>query len=215
MRLVKVVVLAAVVLLIVPQVVSAQESKNTVRLSAEYISPTGDFTGVILLDDLEAEAKLQADEALGAEVGYEYRYSDLLGLEANLAYTKHDIRLSALGVDEKVGDVTFMPLLFGANFHLFRGKKVDFYVGPTLGLAMFGDINQTGAASGPSIKTKDKFTWGGALGLDVPFGSHWAFTAGAKYLVLDAETDAAEVLGENIKLGFDPWIVRAGIAYRF
>jgi outer membrane protein W len=202
MRLVKVLILVTVVALMVPQVAAAADTKSSFGVLLGYISPTGNSTlgGV----------KFEADSTMAAGLAYQYSFNEKFSLGASLLYAKYDFNMTGSGFsNEKCCDATFMPLLLDGNFHLLKNTaSVDFYLGPTGGYAMWGDSK---GVDGGSEKLKNNFVYGLNLGLDVPFQASWAFNAGLRYLKSKAESD--EVAGDNIDV--DPWILTAGVSYRF
>jgi outer membrane protein W len=206
MKLVKVLVLVAMVALIVPQIASAADAKNEIGLFVGYVSPTGEQTGT----DGDISWKDKADSAMSFGVAYQYRFTDLFSLGANLMYSKLDVKETETDIAEhKIGDITFMPLLFDGNFHVLKNSKnVDFYLGPTVGYAFWGDFKDV---DGDTVSAKGEFVYGANFGLDVPFGDNWAFNAGVRYLLVGAEPDfpGAE------KMDVNPWVATVGISYKF
>jgi outer membrane protein W len=92
---------------------------------------------------------------------------------------------------------------------------VDFYIGPTVGYAMWGDLQPKDMAVEFGIeepqKLKSDFVYGANLGFDFPFHDAWAFNLGLRYLWVKAEPDAAGA--ESIDV--NPLIVTVGISYKF
>jgi len=106
-----------------------------------------------------------------------------------------------------------MPILFDANFHLFGGSAIDFYLGPTIGYAMFDDFEPVPIEGVETVNTplNDQFTYGVNVGLDFNLGENWAISGGLRYLLLDAEPDAPDAS----TLPINPVIVTVGVGYKF
>ncbi len=203
MRLTKVLALIAVVALAVP-LANAADTKHKFSFGVGYFMPMSDYS---FTEDTYT-ITMATDDALGFGLGYEFYYNEMVSFGASLWYADHDMTLSVSGEpDSDYGSVAWMPILFDANFHLLKGKPVDFYFGPTLGYAMFDDWKYASETMG----MKDQFVYGVNLGLDVPFAESWAFTAGLRYLLLDAEPD---VTGADA-VGVDPLVLTVGVGYKF
>jgi outer membrane protein len=213
MKLCKIAVLV-VALALVSQMAWAGQGDKMFRFHLGYVEPTGDYKETFDETPTLLQAlgyTIEADSAIGPEVGFEYMFNDKVGFDVNLGYFDHDVEISGGGSSETIGDVTMMPLLFGANFHLTQDKNVDFYVGPTVGYVMFGDLDFTSKFGGDSVGIKDDFGYGVNLGLDVPINDKWSFSTGLRYFVVGAEIDESGAPTVDI----DPIAVRVGAAVNF
>lgn len=203
------VLLVLAMALMIPAAALAEAPQHTFRGNLVYVSPTGDET---IFD-----TKVEADSALGFGLAYEYRFTDLYGLEGQLTYSSHDVQIGG----ETAGDTSVMPLTLALNFHLSKNDKVDFYVGPVIGYVFYDDLSLDDDWGGEDVKLKNGFAWGVQAGIDVPFNENWAFTAGLTYLQTTAETDeewgpaTAVESDRDLELDVNPWVLRAGIALKF
>ena len=145
----------------------------------------------------------------------EYRMNDRFGLEAGLmvaqieSFFMYDSATEWLMDDD---ESSFMALTFGPNFHLTPNQKVDFYVGPFVGLAQFGDASYELNGVALDRVTRDfdsEFMFGVQLGLDVPLGqSPWALHFGGLFMDLATGSDDGDV-------DLNPLIGTIGLAYNF
>jgi len=178
------------------------------RLSAVYISPTGDGSFI--------DTTVEADSAWGGSLGWEFRCGHWVGIDLNAIYAKHDINVVGYG---KVGETTFLPVTLGLNVHVTPEKSpVDVFVGALFGYAMYDDLETR--VDGYSLKADvdSNFVYGFNLGIEVPAPKRgWAFFAAVKYLV--AEYNAAvtvdSVSAGDFAVDINPWIGQAGLAYRY
>lgn len=179
---------------------------NCSRFGIQFVSPTGD------LRDIELDEVLEADNALGISFGYEHVFFDKVGIDFNVAYSKHDLKLTEMGETTTIGDIEMMmPFTAGVNFHMVRNTFVDLYIGPFAGYVLFGDINPSGPEESTYSINSD-FSVGGVLGFDVAFtGKGFMFTSALKYMKVKAETDVAD----SEELDIDPWVLQIGLGYRF
>jgi len=211
MRLMKVLALVAIVALAVP-LANAADSKHKFSLFTGYAMPNGDYTE----SDVElGNLKIEADDAMGYGLGYEFRYNKLMSFGASLSNWSHDVNYTIsddTGSESgKFGETSWMPILFDANFHLFGSSAIDFYLGPTLGYAMWDDLTPEPDIEFSQVAIKDAFTYGVNIGLDINLGENWAISGGLRYLLLDAEVDEPDAP----TIGVDPIIVTVGVGYKF
>ena len=192
---------------------AAADTKHSLGLFVGYVSPTGDWTASDA--GLTVTVELESTTCFG--LAYQYRFSEGFSLGAGLLTAKHDVKGSVAGFGSAtIGDTTFTPLLIDGNFHVLKNReKVDFYLGPTLGYAMWGDFKPNEAAASldaPQSSIESSFIYGANFGLDVPLGEHWALNLGLRYLLASAKVEGE---GEPPDIDVDPWIGTVGASYRF
>lgn len=222
----------AIVILAATLPVHSGDRPHLVRFGGAYVVPTGDLTedGFFVEDlgdgtrlEFQGDLTIEAVEAFGPFVSYEYRLSPRIGLEAAVTSTRHDVDgtldgtlqqidnlsgevLAEMALEETatVGDVSLMPLTLGLNVHLLGEDGLDLYVGPVAGYVWFGDLE----IEGETVAIDDDVTFGAVLGLDVPLGDRWIVGGAVRYLAVSADLE-----GES--LGVDPWVVHAHAGVRF
>ncbi len=170
--------------------------------------------GTLALGQAEERTDLKTSAGGGVGLNVEYRANDRIGIEGGLLYWELDSMLSFDSATEwlMAGDSTnVLTITAGLNFHLTPNQKVDFYIGPYIGMALIDNASFAlgGSVGTVSGNTDDEFVWGGQIGLDIPFGgSGWAFHLGARYMDLG-------VGGDGVDLDIDPLMGTAGLAYSF
>jgi len=99
----------------------AQNNKFKVFVAAAYVSPTGDNPVEIstIIDDIVA-----TDE-LGFDVGFEWRFSKLFGLEIDYLNAGHEVEFGGLAIAELDLEAASVTL----DFHMIHIKVVDFWIG--------------------------------------------------------------------------------------
>lgn len=159
-------------------------------------------------------SRLTLDRGEGLGVSLERHFNPRIGLEASVMVAQLDSSLFFdLGNDweEDSADVDMLAFMIGPNFHLTPDKRVDFYIGPFIGLVDFGDAiyRVLGETKRRDFDNEDVI--GLQLGLDVPFGKKgWAFHVGARYMDLSTEIEE-----EGPELSLDPIVATVGFAYKF
>jgi outer membrane protein W len=216
--------LALAVLVLVASIPAmAGQGDKIIRFGAAWSSPTGDFVDTFESVDYREVATLEADSAIGPFFGFEFMVSDLIGIDGTIIYTTHDID-SDFFVEEggevvfddcmTIGDVSVMPLFVSAHFHVVQNDLLDYYIGPTIGYVMYGDLKLIPEFEEDDVPLKDDFGIGVVTGIDVPFGSGgWNFVTALRYIKTAAEIDEPEVTG--IEIDIDPWILQVGVGKRW
>lgn len=140
------------------------------RFGLKWVSPTGDLSttqsGSIRFEDvtepgwidLTLAGNFEPDSTIGYGIGFEYMFTDMIGLDFNLDYSKHDVDSTFSGSTtftpddpppnpetvpisgSQNGEIALMPITAGVNFHFAAGESVDFYVGPFVGYIFYDDL---------------------------------------------------------------------------
>lgn len=180
---------------------SADDTNWRLRFGVFYGSPTGDLS--------ESGQTTQLDDSVGFFLNAEFLVTDRFGIEPCVGYATHEITVDEPGFPTlEFGETTWAALTINANFHLLLERKVDLYVGPTVGYVFWGAIESDEFPS--DVPTDDTVALGANIGIDVPFGeSAWSFTGALRYLATDLGVEG----GGDI--GVDPVQVKVGVSYRF
>ncbi len=237
----KSIVVAAVLiaLMIASSLAFAEAGKSKIRFGLQYVSPTGDLkeSGFeagpwvytvydpdgepfdVSVSDIDYIATTEADSALGLFFGYEYMVTDMIGIDANLAYSKHDIehRDEVYGIFDVEGvtgdfseistlegDISMMPITVGVNFHVMQKEKVDLYLGPFLGYVMYGDIKWNKVTAQFSLTPDDPL-------LDPLAGSFTESASGKTKIKSDFGFGA--VVGIDVPFGSGGWMFSSSLKY--
>ncbi len=216
MRLVKALVLIAVIVVVVPPMAAAEDLKNSLGLAVGYLGPTGTLDTDWVVGEVSTPTEFKFESTGIVGLTYQHRFSERLSLGAAYLYGTPDLKATSSGKSGTVGNAVFSPLLLDANIHVLKGtSSVDFFVGPTLGWGMWGDLKPSGYAGSLNLTTSQKlnsdYVYGLNFGLDVPFKTKWAFNAGVRYLWVKAE----QAGGGGLSLDVNPWIGTVGVSVRF
>jgi len=181
---------------------SAETGDKQLRFGLLFSSPMDDYS--------ETGQTTEFDDSTGLLVAFEYWVTDRIGIEPSLGTASYDIGISETGIPNlDFGQVDLLGLNVSANFHVLPDSRFDLFVAPTLGYAMWGDIESDVFLQ--DVPTGDEFVYGFTAGVDVPFGKEkWAFTGGLNYMFSDVTIE-----GSSAELGVSPLNLRVGAAYRF
>jgi outer membrane protein W len=178
---------------------AASDTKFKIFGAAAWVAPLDDEdVSIDAVDDT-----LEAAEAVGWNLGFEFRFTDRLGLELDYINSTQDLDFGG----ETIGEFRIEPVSASLNIHLFDSDVVDLYLAPTASWVFFNDVefeNITG-----EVDVDPEFAWGASIGLDIGLGERFAIVTGLRWLNLEAGGDD---VGE---FGIDPLIARAGLGIRF
>lgn len=214
---------AGAVLALVSQPAAAQEpGKFQVKVLATAVLPDGKIKSVDTdLVGLPAGTQTKANDNYVPTVALEYFVSPNISLETICCVTQHDVDgTTGLPGAELVGDAKLIPATLTAKYH-FNPGGISPYVGA--GPAYFMFISDKPGAAARALGVTD-FTASDELGfalqagIDLPVGSRGlAVSLDAKRYFVD--TTARWYVGTTKVIEtehqVDPWVVSAGLAYRF
>lgn len=174
--------------------------------------------GTVLVDG----ADVSDAWSLGADIGY--FLTPNISLNLICCFAQHDVETGgqlrqAIG-EQKIGKMWIFPPAVTANYHFTGLGAWKPYIGAGVQYIHFFDEKPTGtlAALGVNKLTVDD-AFGVVLqaGVDVHLGGGWYANADVKkvFLETDATYKAGNVTVARANIDLDPWIVAAGVGYRF
>lgn len=193
------------------------------KLFATLVAPDGKITDVKTdLIGLPAGTQSKADDNVTPTVAIEYFVTDNISLETIAGVTQHDVDgRGALNGATLVSDAKIVPATLTLKYHFGKEGGVRPYVGAGPSYFIFID-EKPGATTRALGATRQKMgdKLGAALqaGVDIPVNDKGlALSIDAKrYFLRPTATwyaGSTEVLKTRHKLA--PWVVSAGVAFRF
>lgn len=205
-----------------PSVALAEAGDVQVKLLGTYVAPDGKITDVnVDLVGLPATTQTEANDNVVPTVAIEYFFTDNFSVETICCFTQHDVdAVSGLPGAELVSNARLIPATFTAKYHIPTGGVTP-YVGA--GVTYFLWISdKPGAATVPLGVTdtdlSDEFGFVLQAGFDVPVGdSGFGVSLDAKKYFVDttARWYAGNTLAIETEHKLDPWVLSAGVSYRF
>lgn len=214
--------LAGIAALAAPTAAQADEGKVQVKLLGTAVLPDGKVTDVnVDIIGLPSDLQTEANNNVVPTIAIEYFFNDNLSVETICCMTQHDVdAVTGLPGAELVADAKVIPATFTAKYHIDAGP-IRPYVGAGATYFMWVDV-KPGAATIPLTVTKttlsDEFGFVLQAGADVPLGKDgFALTLDAKRYFVDttARWYAGSTLAIETEHKLDPWVLSAGVAYRF
>lgn len=135
-----------------------------------------------------------------------------IAAELIAATTTHDIKLrgSAVG-NAELGSVKLLPPTLTLQYHLNPTGTFRPYVGAGLNYTFFYDVKTGGIAD--NIKYKDHIGYAAQVGFDYMIDDKFGINFDIKKIFL--QTTATVNNSIRAKVDLDPWLIGAGVSYRF
>lgn len=160
-----------------------------------------------------AATGLRADvkEDVMPTVGIAYFLTDHVALDLTLGTTKHSVKAVGPGVNVKVHDTWVLPPVLALQYHFAPAAKVSPYVGAGLNYMIFyGGKDKNGF----KVKLQDGAGYALQAGVDLALKDRWSVNLDAKKVFFSTR---AKINGGALtsKVNLDPWVVSAGLGYKF
>ncbi|MDK2760908.1 MAG: outer membrane beta-barrel protein [Sphingopyxis sp.] len=193
------------------------------KLMATYVAPDGKITDV-KTDRicLPSGTQSKADDNVTPTIAISYFLSDAVSIETIAGVTQHDVDgRGGLNGATLVSDAKIIPATLTLKYHFGKDGGIRPYVGAGPSYFIFIDEKPgaTARALGATrLKMSDKVGAAIQAGIDVPLNaSGLALSIDAKRYVMRPTASwyagGTEVLKTRHRL--DPWVVSAGVAFRF
>ena len=214
--------IAAMVGIASPAMAQEEEGKLQVKLLATAVLPDGKIKSVKTdLVGLPAGTQTEANDNVVPTVAIEYFFSPNVSLETICCVTQHDVdAVSGLPGAELVSDAKVIPATFTLKYHFDAGAVKPYIgAGPTYFLWFDEDPGATTVGLGvDDFKMSDEFGVALQAGVDIAVNDKGlGVTLDAKKYFVDTTArwyvGGTEVIATKHKV--DPWVLSAGLAYRF
>ncbi|MER8760117.1 OmpW family protein [Mesorhizobium sp. M0976] len=157
---------------------------------------------------------LSYSDTVVPELDISYFFTDNIAAELILGTTYANIEgQGAIGALGNIGKVWLLPPTLTLQYHFTDFGEFKPYVGAGVNYTIF--YNQD-AGSADALKVKNTFGTALQVGFDYMVDQHWGVNFDVKKLFLkpdfDVTVDGAKLTG---KADLDPWLIGAGVTYRF
>lgn len=158
--------------------------------------------------------KPEADNAFVPEFDISYFFTKNIAAELILATSPHDLKLkdSKLG-DVDLGDTWILPPTLTLQYHFQPDQAFSPYIGAGVNYTLPYSEDAAGGIV-KQLKADGSFGWALQAGADYWLNNNWGLNIDVKkvWVDVDASINNGAVTG-NVEL--NPWIVGAGVSYRF
>lgn len=164
--------------------------------------------------DTTISGQPDADNAFVPEVDVTYFMTENWALELIAATSPHDLKLknSALG-DVDLGDSWILPPTLTLQYHFTPDNKFSPYLGAGINYTLpYAEDAAGGTVT--SLEADGSFGYAIQAGADYWLNDNWGLNLDIKkiWVDVDASVNSGAITGE---VELDPWVVGAGVSYRF
>lgn len=155
--------------------------------------------------------KARVDNAITPEVDLSYYFSNSISAELIAATSEHELSHNAAG---KLGTAWILPPTLTLQYHPMPNNQFSPYVGAGLNYSLFYGEDSASGVTG--LKVDGGVGYALQAGTDIWIDEHWGFNFDVKKIYLDV--DAKMNLGAtpvSADVDLDPWVIGAGVSYRF
>jgi len=223
--------LAAAAAFTTPALAGSPDGRFQVKVLATAVLPDGGVDKIKSIDSGLAttlsgmgvsDVDAKANDNVVPTVALEYFFSKAVSVETICCFTQHHVNGAAdLAGTRLVDHVLILPATLTAKYHLDTGGPVRPYVGA--GPALFIVFDEKPGATAQALGV-DRVKMSNSLGLALQGGVDIALGQSGYGLSLDAKkyfikptasfyADGAKVLETRHDL--NPWVLSAGVSYRF
>lgn len=155
----------------------------------------------------------QADDAVVPEVDFTYFFTENIAAELIVATSPHDLGLqNSTAGNLDLGDTMILPPTLTLQYHFTPDNKFSPYVGAGINYTL--PYSEDNGNDTMALDADGSFGWALQAGADYWLDEHWGLNLDVKkvWVDVDASINNGAITG-NVEL--DPWIVGAGVSYRF
>lgn len=208
---------------IAPAYAGNSDGKIQLKVFGTAVLPDGKITDVrIDRIGLPARAQSKASNSFVPTIAAEYFLSPNLSIETICCITPHDVNgAGSLSGAKLVNNAIILPATVTVKYHLANGSAIKPYVGagPTRFFIFSEGVGATARTLGATaVNLKDDFGFALQAGTDIKLNDRGlGLSIDAKRYFVDTtavfRAGTTTVLETRHKL--DPWVLSAGLAYRF
>ncbi|MBK8594848.1 MAG: OmpW family protein [Holophagales bacterium] len=202
--------LLALALALSPTALLAGDGPLMVRLRGVYIGPA-DTSDAIPSLGVPADAITVSTKTI-PEVDLSYFFSKSIAAELVLTYPQeHDVELGGT----KIGTFKHLPPTLTLQYHFLPDSVFNPYVGVGVNLTLISDVNLAVPGVGALDLESSSIGFAAGAGFDVKVGEKLYLNADAKWVQIGSDVVLKASGAKVSAVKVDPWLIGAGIGYRF
>jgi outer membrane protein len=181
---------------------SGRNSPWQLRLRAIDVAPQESST-------LSISDKAKVDNNIVPELDISYFFTDHIAAELILATTKHHVTTKN-GLD--LGTAWVLPPTLTVQYHFMPDNAFAPYVGAGVNYTMY--YNEDNGASVNKLQLKNDVGLALQAGFDYWLNDNWGLNLDVKKIYVDSDASVnSNTINGDVHL--NPWVVGAGVSYRF
>jgi outer membrane protein len=171
-------------------------------------------------DVVPALGRLEANDKVFPEIDFTYFITKNLAAELILTYPqRHDLKFAGTGI----GSIKHLPPTLTLQYHFIPEGTVRPYVGAGINYTRFMSVKINAqpavGVDAPIDVDRNSFGLAGQVGVDFKVADNWFINLDAKYVRIKADNvhiTGGVLAGTKVTdLGINPWLLSAGVGYRF
>lgn len=153
--------------------------------------------------------KVGVDNSVVPEFDISYYFTDHISSELILGTSRHDLTYNGTTA---LGKAMILPPTLTAQYHFLPNEKFNPYVGAGLNYSLF--YNENAATGFNNLQMHGGLGYALQTGFDYWVDDHWGVNLDVKkiWLNVDAKLNDGAIRAD---VDLDPWVVGAGVSYRF
>lgn len=167
--------------------------------------------------------KVKVGNSVMPEIDITYMATDHIGFELIAATTKHSAsgRTGTTGSIGRLASTWVLPPTLTVQYHPISKGPVRPYVGAGINYTLFYSEKASkgleAAVGETRVRMKDSVGWAAQLGVDFDLNDRVFLNIDAKYIDIDTTARlATTAIGtQKVRLSLDPFVIGAGIGFRF
>ena len=168
-----------------------------------------------------AGGQVKAKEAYIPELDLTYFFTKNIAVEAICCFSRHNIKgsgaLAALG---NVGSTWVFPPTVMLQYHFTGMGAFKPYVGVGVNYSVFFNEKSRGALAAVPANLRIGNSWGvaGQIGFDYMLNRNWGINFDVKRIMMEPKFSSFTPAGALVASGkakINPWLIGAGLTYRF
>lgn len=156
--------------------------------------------------------KVDISNSAVPELDISYFFTRNIAVELILGVTPHNVKGAGVLAGAKIGSAWLLPPTLTLQYHFTDFGAFKPYVGMGVNYTVFLDEKAKGGLA--SFDLKDSFGLALQGGFDYMIDQHWGINVDVKKIFLEPKVKVNNGLISG-KVRIDPWLIGAGVTYRF
>ena len=159
-----------------------------------------------------APASVNISNTVVPEVDISYFFTKNIAAELILGVTPHNVKGAGSLAGARIGSAWLLPPTLMLQYHFTDLGAFKPYLGAGVNYTVF--FNEKAKGGFTDFDLKDSFGFALQAGFDYMIDRHWGFNFDVKKIFLEPKVKVNNGLVAG-KVKIDPWLIAAGITYRF
>lgn len=156
--------------------------------------------------------KVDISNSVVPELDITYFFTKNIAAELILGVTPHNVKGAGSLAGARIGSAWLLPPALMLQYHFTELGAFKPYLGAGVNYTIF--FNEKAKGGFTDFNLKDSFGFALQAGFDYMIDRHWGFNFDVKKLFLEPKVKVNNGLVAG-KVKIDPWLIAAGVTYRF